>query len=443
MADDWWASASKTHQNNNSNDTKRRPAPISAPPAVATTSTLSTDKDPLLAGLSSAPLSRPETPAAVARATIPPPPTASASARQRRAERPPTSSGLSDKLSGLELHEIVERATGHARPPGKQDTAAVNILVRSVRLRETRLETVLKTLSISTDGKGGSTYNIRVLNLFHILLSAGAHALPHASNGVCGATPAKLPASLRIITEAHTASRKARGAIKADVLGTTSYRDAKTIDTNDKNEAAIYAAECYSVMLARRLTFAAQFSETEFNYSLDRWYRRLGIENRVDSLRAGYNNQKQHRLLASDTRLLVINLVTIASRCVILLSRSKAQREAVISVLSEACNAYAFSEYIRAKSGVGKPPIEEQRLLQEAVNLVVGGGGASALCRYANIDEKVAEVCVNDVGEVATGVRVDSKHRRDIVCTFSSFTAMHAALDPFLKIPNAKPQNNS
>ncbi len=436
MADDWWASASKAHNNN----LPRRPAPISAPPSVAAAASSSADHDPLLAGLTSAVL-RPETPVLALRA--PPAPTASAVARQRRTERP-TSASITDKLNGVELYEIVERATGHARPPGKQDTAAVNMLVRTIRLRETRIETVLKACAITSDGRGGSPHNIRVLNLMHILLSAGAHALPNAASGVCGATAARMPPALKLASEAHRASRKGRGVSAVDVLGTAAFRDARTLDSSDRAEAAIYGAECYAVLLARRLTFAAQFAETECNYSLDRWYRRLGIENRADPARAGLNNAKQARLLAPDTRLLVLQLVVVAARCVILLSRARAQREAVAAVLAEACNAYTFSEYIRAKSNAGKPPLDEARVLQEAIGLVAGGGVA-ALVRFANVDEKVAELCLSDVGEVAPSVRIDSRYRRDIACSFSSFMALHAALDPFVGMPNTmtKPANNA
>lgn len=329
-----------------------------------------------------------------------------------------------DVLTGIELHFLIERATGHARPAGRTDSSATKSILNSVRTRATRLESVLKALTISSDGKGGAPYNLRVLTLLHALLGAGPHALTAAASAGAISGRAASPA-MKIVSDAHRAARLARGAPSADVLGTNALDD--VLDPSLEN-----AAECYSVLLARRLTFAAGFAETEANFSLDRWYRRLGIENRAENTRVGFNNSRQARLIAADTRAAAEQLVVVATRTVDALMKVRGPRDAVALTIAEGCNAYVFAEYIRAKSRMmGNVPREVQRNLASACT---GAAGTSpspveALVRYAGVDAAVAVEVFTIPNEEARAVRIDSKYRRDIVCRFMSFMGLHKALD--------------
>lgn len=413
MADDWWANASRGVV-----DGRTGVGVSSAPTTVRNGG----GGDALLAGLTTASPSAAMTPrfdVGGARYAAPAP----------HARRALPTAHAPDALSGVQLHDLVERGTGATRPGRKADEAAVRALISGVRSRTTRLDSVVRAVSASSDGTGGggAQHNARCLGLVHALLGAGAHALPSAAAGVSvGGSAALLCAK-----DVHRAARRARNAPAVDVLGTVALRDALALGGRDANDAAVAACEAYATMLARRLTFAAQYGEVEANYSLDRWYRRLGIENRAEAARVGSNNARQSRLLANDARNATLAISSAASRTVVLLIRAHAPRSAVALCLAEACHAYVYAEYARAKSKCGAPPPRDvQRTLLDAVGLALEEPDAVMLARYAGIDEPVAHEVLTACDDDARPVRIDSRHRRNIVCRFSTFQGLHQAMDP-------------
>lgn len=438
MTDDWWAAASQRRTATSAGESGHR---MSAPPGGGSGGGRSGGDgngsgagagnslsmlDPLLSGLAASP--HPQTPNLTVggRYTAP-----GISSRARRAV---ASAHTPDVLSGLVLHEVVERATGHARPGRKGDDSAVRQLMSTVRTRGTRLESVLSAVAVSSDGSGGALYNARVLGLVHALLSAGPHALPSACSGA--SLGANTAGALRIVSDVHRAARRARGVGVSDVLGTGAMRDIRSLDAAPsvpRGEAAVHACEVYSVLLARKLTFSSAYGEVECNYSLDRWYRRLGIENRAESSRMGANNARQNRLLAAEVRTAALALVGLAAKAASLLLRARATKDAVAQVLAEGCHAYVFAEYVRAKAKAAGAPREAQRTLLDAIGVALDDVDAVALARFTGIDDPVAAEVLTTCGDDARAVRIDSRFRRNIVCKFSTFLGLHDALDPMAR----------
>lgn len=445
MAEDWWAAA--TAAATSGTQLLLNGSPDSAPPQSSTQAQMQRPQslravstngqrpmgDALLAGLSQngTQHSRASAPRARQRLAL--------QQQQRRPQQQQRVEGV--PLDGVALHELVENATGHARPRGMADVQAARTIINNVCARRMKLELVFKTLVHGSNPLADASYNISVLSFIHQLLSAGSHALPTAASAAVNRSP------YRLLADVHRAARRARGQTNVvDIRNDIAYRDLISSQPPTSSSSATItcrAVEAYALLLTRRLTFASMFPETEANLSLDRWYRRISIENQPATFIAA----RQKRLRAPETRaqiLVILDLVVCTAT--LLLARPRAVSPDILAtIIAEGANAYVFAEYLRKRSQrADDPPTEEQRALCDIVRAIVPetrrrddvddadeGTAAVALANFANIDVAVAAEMLKKPGRVARAIRIESRYRRDILCTFSSFTTLHAALDPF------------
>lgn len=197
-----------------------------------------------------------------------------------------------------------------------------------------------------------------------------------------------------------------------------------------REKMLIAGVEAYAIALGRKFVFHHRYPEVEANYSLDRNIRKMRIENYVDAKREPINLER-HALLFSkvavaEMALIVHAAVVAADR----LERAGAPPDLIILATAEACNAYSFAEYLRMKLSAPKVSdfdMEEARLcLAEKLDNIHRQRKAVRMLRRF-VDQKVITT-VSD-GH-ARPCRPDSKHRRGVLCTFTSFEALHMALKP-------------
>lgn len=192
----------------------------------------------------------------------------------------------------------------------------------------------------------------------------------------------------------------------------------------------IAGVEAYATSLGRKFIFHHRYPEVEANYSLDRNIRKMRIENYVDVERESINLERRALLFSkvalAEMALIVRAAVVAADR----LERAGVPPDLTILATAEACNAYSFAEYLRMKLSAPKVSdfdMEDARLClaEKLDNIHQQRKGVRILRRF--VDHKVI-TAVSD-GD-ARPCRPDSKHRRDVLCTFTSFEALHMALKP-------------
>lgn len=346
--------------------------------------------------------------------------------------------------------EIVERATGLGKS-GDGDMAAADKLLRWMRagaLDPTELFRAIVAGSAPTD----AGLNARVLSVVSWLcIVGGRDVLPPAVY----VTNARKPSpALRICLDVL----KSLGYTNApgDMLyddnrvremrlpgvgetGLESVPDVRAGRRLSKRDAVLaVAVEAYVLSVGRKLIFHHRYPEVEANYSLDRYFRKMHIENRVDTERE-VSNLERHALLISKVTLAEMVLIThsavvAADR----LERARASQDITIIALAEACNAYSFAEYLRLK--IAAPKVSDFDLDAERAclaGMVVdlqrkGGAGLRILKRF--VEPKVIATITDSRVRAS---RPESRHRREVLCTFTSFESLHRALAPALKTHSA------
>lgn len=339
--------------------------------------------------------------------------------------------------------EVVERATGLGKS-ANGDVAATEKLIRWVRagaLEPTELFRAIVAGSAPTD----AALNASVLSVVaRLCIVGGPDVLPAAVY----VTNARKPSpALRVCLDVlkslgYTSSpeellyddNRVREMHIAGVgeTGLESIPDMRAGRRLSERDAILTAAvEAYAVALGRKLIFHHRYPEVEANYSLDRYFRKMHIENHVDRGRET-PNMERHSLLISRATLAEVALMTrsavvTADR----LERAQVTEDISGLAVAEACNVYSFAEYVRLK--IAAPKVNDFDLDAERAclaGMVVdlqrkGGVGLRVLKRF--VEPKVL-AAVTDVRVRAT--RPESKHRREVLCTFTSFEAMHRALLP-------------
>lgn len=339
--------------------------------------------------------------------------------------------------------EVVERATGLGKS-SDGDVAATEKLLRWIRagaLDPTELFRAIVAGSALADTR----LNARVLAVVsRLCIVGGPDVLPAA---VYLTNVRKPSPALRICLDVL----KSLGYTNApeDVLyddnkvremrvpgvgetGLESIPDVRAGRRLSKRDAILAAAvEACAISTGRKLIFHHRYPEVEGNYSLDRYFRKMHIENHVDPGREK-PNMERHSLLISRVTLAEVALIThsavvAADR----LERAQASPDITVLALSEACNVYSFAEYVRLK--IATPMVSDFDLDAERAclaGMVVdlqrkGGSGLRLLKRF--VEPKVLAT-ITDTRVRAS--RPESKHRREVLCTFTSFEAMHRALAP-------------
>lgn len=346
---------------------------------------------------------------------------------------------------GIVLYELVERATGHGRE-GLVDAGAQRRVLASVRAQQTPVADVLRAVVAGSDALADAAYNASVLHFVHLLLDAGPRALGEASAGSSG----KAAPAMRVVADVHRASRRG-----GDLLSDDPLRAALAASPVPEGRASLAAGgELYALLLSRKLMFAARAPEVEANYSVDRWYRRLGIEKVADETRDEANATRRAALITPECAAELLGIVRIAIATLAALRRGRASKDILAAVVAEACNAYVFAEYVRAKNEVRVPPREVAKGLRDVLLGIAADWKremgarndcviAEVVANGAGVDLQVAKDVLAPSGPVekARATRVESRHRRDIVCSFTSFSGLHQAMNPALKVGRTQAPN--
>lgn len=339
--------------------------------------------------------------------------------------------------------EVLERATGLGKSVDG-DVAAADKLLRWIR------SGVLDTAELFRAVVAGSApmdarLNARVLAVIaRLCVVGGPHVLPMAAY----VTSARKPSpGVRVCLDVL----KSVGYVNApeEVLyddnmvremrlpgvegsGLEAVPEVRAGKRLGKEDAAMaWAVEAYAVATGRKLIFHHRYPEVEANYSLDRHYRKMHVENRVDPGREAANMER-HGLLISRVTVMEVGLLAY---CAIVaadrLERAHAPQDIVVMAVAEACNVYSFAEYARLKVATQKADdldLDAARACLAGIVVDVqrkGGVPARMLKRF--VEPKVV-AAVTDTRVRPT--RPESRHRREVLCTFSSFEAMHRALAP-------------
>lgn len=342
--------------------------------------------------------------------------------------------------------EVVERATGLGKS-GDGDAAATDKLLRWIRAGSLDPVELFRGI-VAGSAPVDARLNVRVLAVVARLCGGGG--------------PDVLPMATYV-----TSARKPSPAVKVclDVLKSLGFANAPEEVLYDDNRvremrlpgvqgecmevvpevrggkrlskadaAMAWAVEAYAIAMGRKFIFHHRYPEVESNYSLDRHYRKMRVENQVDPEREGANMERQGLLIS---RVTVAEVALIAHCAVVAadrLERARAPQDIIVLAVAEACNVYAFAEYVRMK--VAAPKVEDFDLdaaLACLAGMVVelqGRGGTAARLLKRLVEPKVL-ACVTDRSVRPT--RPESRHRREVLCTFSSFEAMHRALTPVTK----------
>lgn len=341
--------------------------------------------------------------------------------------------------------EVIEYATGLGRSSDGDIAAADKLLkwIRAGSLDSTDLFRAIITGSTPAD----AALNARVLSVVSWLcLSGGPEVLPSAVY----VTNARKPSpGLRICLDVLKSLRYTN-APEDELYDDNKVRemriqrpgepnfDFSAIVRGGKNmsvrEAMLIAGvEAYAISLGRKFIFHHRYPEVEANYSLDRNLRKMRIESYADAERRSINLER-HALLFSKVSLaemaLIVRAAVVAADR---LERAGAPPDLTVLAVAEACNAYSFAEYLRMKLSAPKVrdfDMEDARLClaEKLDNTLRQRREVRILRRF--VDQKV----INTVSDAqARPCRPDSRHRREVLCTFTSFEALHMTLKPVMK----------
>lgn len=337
----------------------------------------------------------------------------------------------------MDLGELVERATGLGRSDGG-DMNACERLLNHIRSGSAEAVDVLKAI-VAGSQLSDAGLNARVLTVLHWLIVVGGPiVLPSA---VSAMSPRKSSPGVRVARDVLRSLGYDEGAV--DVL----YDDNKVRKMKIWEQAGIppdalekcragsasliaAAVEAYAIAMGRKLIFHGRFPPVESNYSLDRFFRALHVENYADEKRRVANSD-MHSLIISkaayaDMSLIAHAAVVAAQR----LEVAEAPMDTLLLSLGEACNAYAFAEYLRMKTGSDGKDFDleaERRWLARKLRMLSERSGAESRLLKRFVDGNVFRMVSDDTTRPC---RPESKHRREIICSFTSFETMHKALKP-------------
>lgn len=336
-------------------------------------------------------------------------------------------------MSRLDMLELVEHATKLADKSSgsdrttKGDRSAAEAILHAIRNGSLNAVDVFR--GIVAGSSSGPAFNMRVLHFVHWLCFAGG--------------PLVLEGAL------HTAHpRRPCGGLRVvlDVLRTLGYENAEDLlyddqfvrnmsskpdkDTSSKKDSMIPAIEAYAIMLGRKFIFHQRCRDVEFNFSLDRFYRSIRVENEVDSLRRETNDERHSMIIRGTT---MMDVALIARAATVTMERIRAEQlsfHVFILALSEASNAVAFTQYLQLKIGDTDPEfdvIDERKAVARRLQKIIEDGGSEARILHRYVDHGVIRALTESN---AKPCRPESRHRREIRCEFSSFETMHDALRP-------------
>lgn len=335
-------------------------------------------------------------------------------------------------MSRVDMLELIERATklgdkssGSDRSTTCDRSAAERVLQN---IRSGALNAVDVFRGVVTSASSGQAFNIRVLHFIHWLcLSGGPTVLAGALHT---SHPRRPCAGLRIVLEIL---RSLGHENAEDLLYNDSFvRDMSLQPENTISELSSLnpAVEAYAITLGRKFIFHQRFPDIEFNYSLDRFYRSLHIENDVDAIRRNFNDER-HAIIISHAALADISIIArVGTVALEQINAGILPPDVFALVLGEASNAISFTKYLQLKTGSSDSDHDvsnEQKVVARRLRKAVDNGGVEARLIRRYVDGNVFRA-ITEVD--SKPCRPESRHRREIRCHFSSFEAMHRALKP-------------
>lgn len=350
-----------------------------------------------------------------------------------------------DPIARIDVHEMVERATGFVGKSGKGDRAAAERLLQWMRAGSVDPIDVFRKVVAGTDASNPD-FNARVLAVTYWLCIVGGPAV--LAGGLHATHPRRPCALLRIVLDVLRALGRDNAEdllhddayVRAMHLTSPSSRNSSSsppssMSSRPRGRAAIAATasavEAYAISLGRKFIFHQRYPDVEANYSLDRFYRSLHVENNADDLRRDVNDER-HSVIISRAALTDVALIALAATASVQrLEYAQATQDIVILALSEATNALIFAEYLSLKlssSGMSDYDLtREKQWLRRKLREVVENGGNDVRMLKRFVDPNVYRSITEPDARPS---RPESRHRREIVCHFTSFQGLHKALSP-------------
>lgn len=353
-----------------------------------------------------------------------------------------------DPVARVDVHEMVERATDLVGKSGSGDRTAAERLLQWMRAGSVSPVDVFRKVVAGTDSSRPE-FNARVLSVVHWLCVTGG---PFVLTGALHATHPRRPcAVLRIILDVlralgyddaedalHDDSRVRAMHIRSKSSGSDSRSSSRI---RGSRSATALAVESYAIALGRKFIFHQRFPDVEVNYSLDRFYRTLHVENGADDLRRETNDER-HAVIVSHAALADVALIALAfTSAVQRLEQAKVAPDIIILALGEATNALVFAEYLSMKTASSDLSdydlSQEKRYLRQKLREVVelGGNDLRMLKRFvdSNVYRSITE-------PDSRPFRPESRHRREIQCHFTSFQSLHKAVTPPMLLNRPRPR---
>lgn len=380
------------------------------------------------------------------------------------------SAGHPTPVSRTVLREVVEHATGLGR--NAADSAARETALKLLRTGKVDPGELFRTI-VAGPARADAPYNARVLAFLHwIMILGGPPCLGAASeSGIsrrpspgtkicldvlksCGnvchpptvpKTPIQRirmwelepPSPSSDAKKGTSASGPKSNNIGSHVAGgmfKSSPPVTLTSSTTNDSHPLIVAVEKYALFLGRKLAFHAVFPEVEANYSLDRYYRQSHVESAADPERRAQNMRRRSILIshamANECAILASGGASVAAA----LDRAKVPVDIVGLVFADASNAYVLADYVRSKtSGSRSAPADGAQLenvrewLARRLSAVESRSADSLRVLRRFVEPQVMRA-IEQPGHPP--LRPESRHRREILCKFSDFDSLHAAMAP-------------
>lgn len=356
----------------------------------------------------------------------------------------PTSGRRPDPLipvSRADILEAVERTTG-LHQAGGGDIGAAERLLRWIRAGSAEAVDVFNGIVAGSTRKD-ALLNASVLAVVAWLCVNGGPVVLHPATYVL--SPHRPSPGVRICLDVLRSlgyekdpesalhdDNQVRELARARAAGAVGDAGGKGKRRMPPRDAMLQSAvEAYAIATGRKLVFHRRFPEVEANYSLDRHYRKLHIENKFDREQREANGERLPVIISKACLADVCLITKCAVVAADLFERSGAPGDITLLAMAEACNAYSFSDYLRQK--LGAKPVDdcdledERRCLADKLLLLERRGGSSWRLLRRYVENRVFQAITDPR---VRAYRPESKHRREVLCTFSSFHAMHLALGP-------------
>lgn len=293
-----------------------------------------------------------------------------------------------------ELIDIVERATGMGRIG--EVRRGGDTIVGLVSRKWVGASAVMNAIVV---GENGGRRALMVLGLVHRVCMVGPWAMENGwEDGV------------RIC-----------GRIK-EIVGRGNAGDVKE------------CLKLYARFLEGKLMLHGEFEEFEGNWSLDRYYRRVDLENKWDKTRKRSNAERHGLVFSEEAYEKLEGLLKVGIRAAEALLKYDMQLETIERVCADVCNLYALTRYMDSKLFDGEESTDlanfKMRIRKVLLDAKARKGEVTPVLKR-NVERTVIKMIMEEgSSRDQRPMRPESRFRKEIVCRFTSFETMHEALAP-------------